>query len=92
MMDEFKIGEAVHKGYQAEQELERTRDAFAILKREYIGAWEGTPLRDTEGRERLWQAVQIVGKVENHLMSVIANGRVAERDLKHLRTGKKPLF
>lgn len=92
MSDEFKLGEAIHKGYQAEIELERTKDAFAILKREYIAAWETTPLRDTEGRERLWQAVQIVGKVENHLISVMANGRVAERDLKHLRTGKKPIF
>lgn len=92
MSDEFKLGEAVHKGYQAETELERTRDAFGILKREYIAAWETTPLRDTEGRERLWQAVQIIGKVENHLISVMANGRVAERDLKHLRTGKKPIF
>lgn len=92
MTDEFKLGEAVHKGYQAEIELQRTKEAFDLLKREYIAAWETTPLRDTEGRERLWQAVQIVGKVENHLISVMANGRVAERDLKHLRTGKKPIF
>lgn len=92
MSDEFKLGDAVHKGYQAEIELQRTKEAFDLLKREYIAAWETTPLRDTEGRERLWQAVQIVGKVENHLISVMANGRVAERDLKHLRTGKKPIF
>ena len=92
MSDEFKLGEAVHKGYQAEIELQRTKEAFDLLKREYIAAWETTPLRDTEGRERLWQAEQIVGKVENHLISVMANGRVAERDLKHLRTGKKPIF
>lgn len=92
MTDEFKLGDAVHKGYQAEIELQRTKEAFDLLKREYIAAWETTPLRDTEGRERLWQAVQIVGKVENHLISVMANGRVAERDLKYLRTGKKPIF
>src|SRR3546814_848596 len=90
-MNEEKIGLQVSHGYQAMQELERTRDAFALLKNEYIAAWENTPLRDVDGRERLWQAVQIVGKVENHLGQVIVNGRVAERDMQVLRTGKTPI-
>jgi len=92
MTDESKLGEAIHRGYQAEIELQRTAEAFATMKADYLKAWEATPLRDTEGRERFWQAVQIVGIVQNHLASVMANGRVAERDLKHLRTGKKPIF
>jgi hypothetical protein len=39
---------------------------------------------DTEGRERLWQAVQIVGKVKGHLNHVLASGRLAAASLNEL--------
>ena len=68
-------------------ELEQTGDAFATLKAEYVKAWEATPLRDTEGRERIWQAVQIIGKVESHLIQQVQNGKIAEADIQRLRKG-----
>lgn len=91
-MNEEKLGIAVNHGHQADRELERTSEAFALLKSEYVAAWEATALRDEDGRERLWQAVQIVGKVESHLKQLVANGRVAQADIKRLRTGKTGVF
>jgi hypothetical protein len=91
-MNEDRVGQQMRDGARAEQELLLTGDAFQTLKAEYIKAWEATPLRDNDGRERLWQAVQIVGKVESHLRQTVANGRVAQKDMDRLRTGKTGIF
>lgn len=82
-----RAGILARRGNQAMMELEQTQGAFAELKGEYIKAWEATPLRDTEGRERLWQAVQIIGKVESHLIQQVQNGKIAEADIQRLRKG-----
>lgn len=55
----------------------------------YIDAWQNTRLADQDGRERLWQAVQIVGKVKTHINVVIAGGKVAERDIAEIRQIKE---
>ena len=34
------------------------------------------PARDVDGRERLWQAVNIVGKVKDHLTTILNNGKL----------------
>lgn len=91
-MNEERLGVIVNHGHQAERELERTAEAFEALKAEYVAAWEATALRDNDGRERLWQAVQIVGKVESHLKQLVANGRVAQADIARLRSGKTGFF
>lgn len=57
---------------------------FDYLKQEYIAAWETMPARDTDGRERLWQAVQVVGKVRQHLTTVLNDGKIAKTDLDRL--------
>lgn len=91
-MDEGKLGEQINAGYRAENELRMTADAFVALRGQYVEAWEKTALSDQYGRERLWQAVQILGKVESHLRTAVANGKVSEADLKRLRTGKAGIF
>jgi hypothetical protein len=65
----------------AEETLSSLRDAFASLESEYVKAWKATPARDADARERLWQAVQIIAKVEAHLRAVAAGRRLAERQL-----------
>jgi len=87
-MNEDKLGEQIRDGHRADQDLQLVGAAFETLKAEYVKAWEATALRDNDGRERLWQAVQIVGKVESHLRSIVANGRVAQKDVDRLRSGK----
>lgn len=66
-------------------------DAFARLEAEYQQAWRETGARDVEARERLWQAMQIVGRVREHLRTVAANGSLARHELDRitkLRTRK----
>lgn len=57
---------------------------FDYLKQQYMEAWLVTPARDTDGRERLWQAVQVVGKVKDHLRKVLDDGKLAKQDLERL--------
>ncbi len=47
-------------------------------------AWKTWPAADTAGRERLWQAVNVLGKVRDHLSRVVADGNLAQRELTDL--------
>lgn len=90
MIDELKARKEAARGAQAQSLLDSDllKEAFEGLEAEYIRFWrEGTSINDTQGRERLWQAVQIVGKVRSHLTQIAADGRVAETELRALAQG-----
>lgn len=46
--------------------------------------WRATHIDDERGREKLFIAVNVVGKVRTHLSTVIANGHVAAKQLDEL--------
>ena len=79
--EETKLRADLAVAAAAEDALDMLGEAFATLEGEYVKAWKTTPARDGEARERLWQAVQIVGKVEAHLRALAAGRRLAERQL-----------
>jgi len=60
------------------------QEAFARLEADYVAAWRTTPARDTDARERLWTAVNVLGKVKDHLGQVAADGRIAQRQIDDL--------
>ena len=93
MIDD-QLGHDAARGTHAEQLLrdEVLVEAFAALERDYVAAWRESPARDTDARERLWQAVNIIGKVKSHLQSVANSGKLARKeidDLTHLGDRKK---
>ena len=59
-------------------------EAFMALEDAYIEHWRNSKVLDADGRERLWQAVQIVGKVRAHLAQVITDGKMAAAELNTL--------
>ena len=85
-MDEIKLGIAQHKGVRAQELLENSllREVFEYLEGQYLQAWRSTKVRETESREKLWQAIQILGIVQDHLRLYVTNGRVAAGDLNRL--------
>jgi hypothetical protein len=85
-MTDDKLTSDTVRGAQAKALLdnELLAEAFARLDADYIAAWRATPVRDTDARERLWQATQIVGKVRDHLTAVLNNGKLAQRQLDEL--------
>lgn len=72
-----------HRGARAERLLsdELLTEAFATIEQTYIDAWKASGARDTDARERLWQAFQIVGKVRSHLLAIATDGKLAQKEL-----------
>jgi hypothetical protein len=86
MTDEIALTRAAERGARAQSLLgdELLNGSLRDLEEGYIKAWRETAARDTDARERLWQAVQVVGKVRDHLGSVVAGGKLAQRELNDL--------
>ena len=85
-MDEVKLGIAQHRGVRAAELLsnELLQNTFQELETTYLDAWKATKARDTDARERLWQAIQILGIVQENLKQHVRNGRLAADDLRRL--------
>ena len=85
-MTEDKLHRDMVRGARAAELLgnELLQESLSVLERDYVEAWKITPARDTDGRERLWQAVNIVGLVRDHLVKVANNGKLAQRQLNEL--------
>jgi hypothetical protein len=91
-MDETKLGEAAAKAVRAQDLLdsELLSEAFKGLEDSYTEAWRATGIEDVAAREKLFLAVNIVGKVRDHLTSVVTNGKLAQAELKELaRTAER---
>jgi len=86
MSDENVLERAAARAARAEVLLddEILNEAFAALEKSYIAAWRATTVDDAAGREKLFLAINIVGKVRDHLAGVVANGKLARAELKEL--------
>jgi len=85
LIDELK--RRISTGESAQREKSNTSEAFETLKQNYKLAWEATKPDQTDDRERLWQAVQIVGKVEAHLQHLIDEGKISAKEIENLSKG-----
>jgi hypothetical protein len=91
-MDETKLGEAAAKAMRAQDLLdsELLSEAFKGLEDNYTSAWRATTIEDVAAREKLFLAINIVGKVRDHLATILTNGKLAEAELKELaRTAER---
>jgi hypothetical protein len=88
-MSEEKLNKAAAKGARASRLLADPllAEVFDKLKAEYIEAWEQSNPRDDDGRQRLWQCVQLLGRIKNHIKQVESNGKLAQAELKRLAKG-----
>ena len=85
-MDEIKAQKAVSRAARAKMLMddELMLEAFSRLETEYVNYWKATPVRDQDARERVWHAIQVIGKVKGHLQIVLDDGKLAKRDLDEL--------
>ena len=86
MIDEDKLSQAASKAVRARQLLENEllAEAFKGLEDAYTTAWRATTIDDISGREKLFLAINIVGKVRDHLTGIVTNGKLAQAELKQL--------
>jgi hypothetical protein len=85
MIDD-KLEPAIARGARATELLESAlmKDIFTRLEADYIAGWRNTLAGDTDARERLWLAVQVIGVVRDHLIIVANNGKLARAELDRL--------
>jgi hypothetical protein len=76
-------------GAEALLQNEILQEAFARLEERYIEEWRVSQFRDTDARERLWQAVNILRKVKDHLAKLVADGKLAQREIEQLTEKRK---
>ena len=86
----FKLKKEAKLGVDAERVLEEPllKEAFETLENAYLDGWRFSQPDDTKGRERIHMSIYCIGKVKQHLRSVIANGKLAEDELKRLKKQK----
>jgi len=86
MTDENKLIRDTGRALRARQLLENEllTEAFKTLEDAYIAAWRSTNVEDQLGREKLFLAINVVGKVKQHLATAIHDGRLAEVELVEL--------
>ena len=86
MSDESRLDQAAARAVRAQELLdsELLIEAFIGLEDSYTAAWRATAIDDVGGREKLFLAINIVGKVRDHLAAIVANGKLAQAELKEL--------
>ena len=86
MTDELKLIRDTERASRAAQYLndELLTEAFTTLEQAYIERWRGSELVDDKGREKLFIAINIIGKVKDHLTSLISDGKIAAIQLDQL--------
>jgi hypothetical protein len=86
MADENRLDQVVAKAIRARELLdnELLAEAFKGLEDGYTSAWRATAIDDVAGREKLFLAINIVGKVRDHLTAIVTNGKLAQAELKEL--------
>jgi hypothetical protein len=86
MSDETKLNHAAARAIRAQELLdnELLTEAFALLEDNYTAAWRATTIDDVGAREKLFLAINIVGKVRDHLTAIVTNGKLAQAELKEL--------
>lgn len=89
-MNEDKLHIAVHRAQLAHELLrnELFNEAFHVIEAEIMSAWVNWKADDSNGRERLWTAVNVGRRYKTLLEAYIANGKVAQRQIEELATGK----
>jgi len=88
---EIKLSADTARQARAEALLdnELLQEAFARLDERYIEEWRVSQFRDTDARERLWQAVNVLHKVKDHLTKIVRDGKLAQREIDQLAQKRK---
>ena len=86
MSGENRLDQAAAMALRAQDLIdnELLTGAFSTLEQNYVAAWRATTIEDVAGREKLFLAINIVGKVRDHLGAIVANGKLAQVELKEL--------
>ena len=85
-MSDDRLRDATSRAQWASELLqnELLKEAFETLQADYLKLWQHTKPSDVDGREKIFIAWHVVGKVQEHLHRVIDSGKLAQKELEEL--------
>ena len=88
---EGKLQKELSQANKAKQLFENPllKESFDKLKKLYADSLFNTGAKETETREKLWLAYNVVGKVEQNLLEMIDTGKLATKQLEDYRKSIK---
>jgi hypothetical protein len=90
--DQDKRTRELGRASQAKQILQNKlfQESFKTLKKVYSEALlDRTSVHDSNAREKLWLAYQVLGKVEQHFKEILDTGKLAEKQLADFHDSKE---
>lgn len=86
-----KLQKEVSQANKAKQLFENPllKESFDKLKKLYSESLFNTGAKETETREKLWLAYNVIGKVEQNLLEMIDTGKLANKQLEDFRKNIK---
>ena len=86
-----KLNQEVSQANKAKQLFENPllKESLDKLKKLYSESLFNTGAKETETREKLWLAYNVVGKVEQNLLEIIDTGKLASKQLEDFRKSIK---
>ena len=84
---EAKLQQEVSQANKVKQLFENPllKESFEKLKKLYAESLFNTGAKETEAREKLWLAYNVVGKVEQNLLEILDTGKLASKELEDFR-------
>lgn len=76
-------GEAKAKAerYKMWAENDGLNDALNAIKQAYLNGFMNSDPSDVQGRENVYVACRVIDRLQSHIINVIGNGKVAEKEL-----------
>jgi hypothetical protein len=90
-IDTDKLEGERKRGHDAEALLDNPLfvEAKAAIRNELLKAWEASPARDTEGRERIWISINLLEKLTAAIAMHATTGKLAAKQLTDMGDRKK---
>ena len=84
----MEINQRIYNGDRAREVLENEAFAAAFddIRQEITDQWKQSPVRDHEGREKLYELLRLTDKLEATLRRSLETGKLAVEELKYQRT------
>jgi len=85
---EYKLMFEATRGQRAAELMadELIVEAFDTLNERLTNEWANSPVRDSEGRERIWLMQKLLKSVGDHLNEIATTGKMATLQLAQERT------
>lgn len=79
----MSIEQRIYQGNRAKEVLDNEvfQQVWADIEQELTDAWKTSPQRDADGRQKIFEAITMLGKVKAAITHTMESGKLALADL-----------